>query len=111
MSATLLKLDELIRAVDGAGNRLVQLEEMSGEDLARLPVEFQRLQCVATRQFWCPGARRAGAIGSPEVSRSEFPVDQVVENRMHVVGTPVLVVEVVRMLPDVDRQQWLHVCR
>jgi len=50
VTAIQLKLDELIRAVDGARNHLVQLEEMSDEDLARLQVEFQRLQRGAEQQ-------------------------------------------------------------
>ena len=58
------KLDELIRAVDGARTHLVQLEEMSDEDLARLQVEFQRLQRVASV------ARPADAsVGAPDHSR------------------------------------------
>lgn len=48
-----LKLDELIRAVEGARTHLVQLEDMSDEDLARLQLEFQRLQAHAQR---VPGA-------------------------------------------------------
>src|ERR1041385_7293469 len=35
-----LKLDELIRAVEGARNTLVELEEMSDEELARLQEAF-----------------------------------------------------------------------
>jgi low affinity Fe/Cu permease len=50
VTAIQLKLDELIRAVDGARNHLVQLEDMSDEDLARLQVEFKRLQRVAQQQ-------------------------------------------------------------
>lgn len=38
-----LKLDELIRAVKGARNRLVDLEELTDEELERLQREFQRL--------------------------------------------------------------------
>ena len=38
-----LKLDELIRAVDSARNRLVHLEELSDEDLGVLEKEFQKL--------------------------------------------------------------------
>ena len=38
-----LKLDELIRGVEGARTGLVDLEELSDEDLARLSDEFQRL--------------------------------------------------------------------
>ncbi len=39
-----LKLDELIRSVQGARNRLVDLEELSEEELDELQKEFQRLQ-------------------------------------------------------------------
>lgn len=39
-----LKLDELIRALKGARNRLVDLEKLSDEDLAKLEGEFQRLR-------------------------------------------------------------------
>jgi low affinity Fe/Cu permease len=38
-----LKLDELLRAVQGARNSLVDLEEMSDEDLKRLKEDFTRL--------------------------------------------------------------------
>ena len=39
-----LKLDELIRALKGARNKLVDLEELSDEELKELQKEFQRLQ-------------------------------------------------------------------
>jgi low affinity Fe/Cu permease len=38
-----LKLDELIRALKGARNQLVDLEELSDEDLEALRQEFRRL--------------------------------------------------------------------
>jgi low affinity Fe/Cu permease len=38
-----LKLDELIRGVQGARTRLVSLEECSDEELTHLQAEFQRL--------------------------------------------------------------------
>jgi len=38
-----LKLDELIRAVKGARNRLVDLEELSEDELEKLRTEFQKL--------------------------------------------------------------------
>ncbi len=38
-----LKLDELIRALKGARNKLVDLEELSDEELKTLEEEFQRL--------------------------------------------------------------------
>jgi len=39
-----LKLDELIRSVEGARNHLVDLEDLSDKELARLQLEFQRLR-------------------------------------------------------------------
>src|SRR5690349_2335162 len=39
-----LKLDELIRAVAGARNSLVDMEHMSDEELARLQAEFEHLR-------------------------------------------------------------------
>ena len=41
---TQLKLDELIRAVSGARNALVDMEHMSDEELARLQTEFEHLR-------------------------------------------------------------------
>src|SRR6201995_5066724 len=38
-----LKLDELIRAVEGARNQLVDLENLSDEDLKKLEEQFRRL--------------------------------------------------------------------
>lgn len=39
-----LKLDELIRAVKGARNQLVDLENLSDEELKKLQEQFQRLR-------------------------------------------------------------------
>ena len=39
-----LKLDELIRAVKGARNQLVDLEKLSDEDLKKLEEQFQRIR-------------------------------------------------------------------
>ena len=39
-----LKLDELIRATKGARNQLVELEELSDEELAQLQREFHELR-------------------------------------------------------------------
>jgi low affinity Fe/Cu permease len=43
MRAVHLKLDELIRALKGARNKLLDLENLSDEDLALLQKEFDRL--------------------------------------------------------------------
>ena len=39
-----LKLDEIIRAIKGARNELVDLEELSDEELKKLEEQFQRLR-------------------------------------------------------------------
>jgi low affinity Fe/Cu permease len=44
-----LKLDELIRAVQGARNRLVDLEHLSDDELIALQREFERLRSSAER--------------------------------------------------------------
>lgn len=42
-----LKLDELLRALEGARTALVDLEELSDEELQKLQQEFKRLQAAA----------------------------------------------------------------
>jgi len=42
--STQLKLDEIIRAVHGARNQLVDIENMSEEDLKQLEQEFKRIR-------------------------------------------------------------------
>jgi low affinity Fe/Cu permease len=44
-----LKLDELIRAVQGARNRLVDLEALSDEELKKLEDQFKNLRARAQR--------------------------------------------------------------
>ena len=51
-----LKLDELIRAVDAARNRLVDIEDLPDEELARLAREFQRLREQPDPHDPTPGA-------------------------------------------------------
>jgi low affinity Fe/Cu permease len=42
-----LKLDEIIRALKGARNQLVDLEDLSDEDLKKLEEQFRRLRAKA----------------------------------------------------------------
>jgi low affinity Fe/Cu permease len=44
-----LKLDEIIRALKGARNQLVDLEDLSDEDLKKLEEQFRRLRKKAER--------------------------------------------------------------
>jgi low affinity Fe/Cu permease len=46
-TAVQLKLDELIRAIEGAHNGLLDLEELSDADLARLRAHFEALARVS----------------------------------------------------------------
>ena len=53
-----LKLDELIRSLSGARNRLIDLETLSDEDLQQLQDEFQRLRNLSESKT--VAARRDG---------------------------------------------------
>jgi low affinity Fe/Cu permease len=56
-----LKLDEIIRALKGARNQLVDLEDLSDEDLKKLEEQFRQLR------------QKAENDGSP--SRHAAPVE------------------------------------
>jgi low affinity Fe/Cu permease len=58
MRALHLKLDELLRAMEGARNSLIDLEDLSDEELARLAREFHELQKVGD----AASEKRAAAI-------------------------------------------------
>jgi low affinity Fe/Cu permease len=59
-----LKLDELIRAVSGAHNALLDLEELTEHDLQRLRSQYEDLACRARDDL----QRGVPDTGSPEVS-------------------------------------------
>jgi low affinity Fe/Cu permease len=63
-TAVQLKLDELIRAIQGAHNGLLDLEELSDEDLARLRAHFEALARVS-REDLRRGLRDTGTIELP----------------------------------------------
>src|SRR5437868_4364396 len=46
-----LKLDELIRAVKSARNQLVDLEDLSDDELNLLQTQFQKIQEVAAKRL------------------------------------------------------------
>ena len=50
-----LKLDELIRALKGARNELVDLEKLSDEALTSLETQFERVRKKAERNGNNPG--------------------------------------------------------
>ena|SRR5688572_10811764 len=59
-----LKLDELLRAVKGARNRLVNLEEWSDQELKALHDEFERVRDRATRKAESAAHKARGAAES-----------------------------------------------
>ena len=63
-AALQLKLDELIRAMDGAHKGLLDLEELSGEDLARIRAGFEAL-ARESREDLKRGLRDTGSTESP----------------------------------------------
>ena len=63
-AAVQLKLDELIRAIDGAHNGLLDLEELSDEDLARIRASFEAL-ARESRENLKRGLRDTGTIDLP----------------------------------------------
>jgi low affinity Fe/Cu permease len=63
--AVQLKLDELIRAVKGARNELLNLEEMSDEELDELHKEFQRV-CGVRKSKPQPAAQKRPQTERPQ---------------------------------------------
>ena len=65
-----LKLDELLRGVEGARTSLVDLEDLSDEDLDRLRLEFQRLHESEQKKLGLPVAstltRAKDSLDPPE---------------------------------------------
>jgi len=64
-----LKLDELIRAVEGARNRLVDLEKLSDDELKRLEEQFTRL-------------RKKAAERAPEVEEMAEEIEEEIEHKV-----------------------------
>jgi low affinity Fe/Cu permease len=63
---TQLKLDELIRAVAEARNELVDMEDLSDEELTRLQHQFERLRAEAeSRRAAKPQGRKPGGQREP----------------------------------------------
>jgi low affinity Fe/Cu permease len=65
-----LKLDEIIRALKGARNELVDLENLSDEDLTSLAKQFERVRKKAERDGNNPG-RVSRANRAERVSRGK----------------------------------------
>ena len=58
-----IKLDELIRAIEGAHNALLDLEELEEDDLDRIRKDYQKLAELARSEF----RGREYTTGVPEV--------------------------------------------
>jgi len=65
-----LKLDEVIRALKGARNELIDLERLSDEDLTSLEKQFERVRKKAERDENTPG-RMSRANGAERASRGK----------------------------------------
>ena len=63
-----LKLDELLRAVKGARNSLIDLEDLTDEQIARLEQEFRELRTVGPEG---PMTRAAEAVRDEQSRRRE----------------------------------------
>ena len=61
-----LKLDEVIRALKGARNELIDLEKLADEDLTSLEKQFERVRKKAERDGNNPGGKtRTNRTGVP----------------------------------------------
>jgi low affinity Fe/Cu permease len=61
-----LKLDEVIRALKGARNELIDLEKLADEDLTSLEKQFERVRKKAERDRNNPGGKtRTNRTGAP----------------------------------------------
>jgi low affinity Fe/Cu permease len=67
-----IKLDELIRAVKGARNALLDLEELEDEELDRIRNHYRRIAEHARHNLRA-GNRDAGAPEAPELEEEETP--------------------------------------
>lgn len=67
MRAVQLKLNELIAAIEGASNRLIDVEDLSDRELEVLYARFQHL--AETSKLGAPGAKTS-------VDRDENPKDE-----------------------------------
>jgi len=67
-SALQLKIDELLRAVRGAQNAFINLEDLSEEDLNRLKKRYAAIAVSAREESNLPSTDIATASGTPPTS-------------------------------------------
>ena len=77
-----LKLDELIRAVDGARNNMIDLDRLTDQELEQLHREFLALAEV-NDQFQASRAEATGAAAEPPSTRPAQAVHKVVNAVAH----------------------------
>ena len=73
-AAIQIKLDELIRAVEGAQNALLDMEEMDDSDLERIRQEYESLAAAARDELRKGGtsdSRRANSAAPPPIIASQ----------------------------------------
>ena len=64
-----LKLDEIIRALKGARNELIDLEKLADEDLTSLEKQFERVRKKAEQNGNIPGGMRRRADRTERASK------------------------------------------
>ena len=69
-----IKLDELLRAIEGARNRLVDLKDVSDDDLDRLEGEFQRLARQEGQAVECRKALRGTKVPRRRERRNRIDI-------------------------------------
>ena len=60
--------------------------------------------CRSARRIWLDVWRRVFRLPSAKVLGCEIPIDQLIQHCVEIVGTPVLVIQVVSVFPHVDGQ-------
>ncbi len=71
-----LKLDELIRAMKGAQNSVLSLEDLTEEELERLKAPYSQLAERAGPAEACRAEARLGQAGRAEERNSAVQVDR-----------------------------------
>lgn len=91
-----LKLDELIRAVEGARTGMVDLEDLSDQELARLQEQFQRLHERLSHESVNGIKAENGQLEADEVNADNVNADKVKVDRVEA--------KEIVTVPDEDKQ-------
>ena len=74
-----IKLDELIRSMQGAHNALLDLEELEEEDLDRIRGDYERLARHARMEL----RNKRLNTGTPQLTREKKPVSKAGKRKVH----------------------------